>query len=522
LPFGAAANRVAVVNAATCNAKNTSGCGQSPAVVKVGKGTFVLALSAATGTIYGPNSGLSFNGTGHSGCGHLAATVKVGLGPFGVDVNDRTHTVYVANKRLRRLTGNGVVINGATCNGTDTSGCNGHIRTVPVGRSPLLVVADARTDIIYVTDFSNAAVSVLNGSKRNAAVTSACGRSMHQRAVGSLPFGLAVNQRTNTVYVTQTFQSGPCRSSGASASGTGADGCRTAAVSSAASRPGSLVRAWRQATNEPACGSEPPLPVGSTSRVRRAGPRQLMGESPWPGDYRAAAGGWDGPFGWSGAGRRHGPPPGGTVVGCDPRAAASSGAGGIRGRAPLSRQRRAGPRGFSYIEGQVPLLPYPAWSMTDTALTDLGGLLRRLHQATVSLDLTGISGWSQEWADPLGGPVICHNDVFPENAVFPDGRVSALIDFAVAAPGRAFWDVAIAAQERAPLHAPAARLDHPRHLDGVARLGLMARAYGVRPDDAPELVDVIFAERAQSVGHIRSQVAAGDPVWVGHWQQTVR
>ena len=128
----------------------------------------------------------------------------------------------------------------------------------------------------------------------------------------------------------------------------------------------------------------------------------------------------------------------------------------------------------------------------------------------MSLDLTGISGWSQEWADPLGGPVICHNDVFPENAVFPDGRVIALIDFAVAAPGRAFWDVAIAAQERAPLHAPAARLDHPRHLDGVARLGLMARAYGVRPNDAPELVDVIFAERAQSVGHIRSQVAAGD------------
>lgn len=62
LPFGAAANRVAVVNAATCDANNTSGCAQSPAVVKVGKGTFVLALSAATDTIYGPNNGLSFDG----------------------------------------------------------------------------------------------------------------------------------------------------------------------------------------------------------------------------------------------------------------------------------------------------------------------------------------------------------------------------------------------------------------------------------------------------------------------------
>ena len=41
-------------------------------------------------------NGATCNGTDHSGCGHLAATVKTGLGPFGVTVNDRTHTVYVA------------------------------------------------------------------------------------------------------------------------------------------------------------------------------------------------------------------------------------------------------------------------------------------------------------------------------------------------------------------------------------------------------------------------------------------
>ena len=38
--YGSTANRVAVVNAATCNAGDTSGCGQTPAAVKVGKGTF--------------------------------------------------------------------------------------------------------------------------------------------------------------------------------------------------------------------------------------------------------------------------------------------------------------------------------------------------------------------------------------------------------------------------------------------------------------------------------------------------
>jgi hypothetical protein len=175
---------------------------------------------------------------------------------------------------------------------------------------------------------------------------------------------------------------------------------------------------------------------------------------------------------------------------------------------------------LSYIEGQVPLPPYPAWSMTGSALTDLGGLLRRWHEATISFDLTGVSGWSREWSDPRGGPVICHNDVFPENAVFRDGRVVALIDFTMAAPGRRFWDVAIAAQEWAPLHAPAARLDHPGDLDGLARLGLLASAYGVEPDEAGDLVDVIFAERAQSLGHIRDEVAAGNAVWADHWRRS--
>jgi hypothetical protein len=34
-------------------------------------------------------------------------------------------------------------------------------------------------------------------------------------------------------------------------------------------------------------------------------------------------------------------------------------------------------------------------------------------------------------------------------------------------PGRPLWDLAVAAQEWAPLHAPGARLHHPDDLDGV-------------------------------------------------------
>ena len=219
--YGSNANRVAVVNAATCNATHTSGCGQTPAVVKVGAGTAVLAVSAATDTIYAPNSGSSFsgdtmsvingatcNGTSHSGCSHLAATVTVGSGPYGVTVDDRTHTVYVANNADGDSPGTVSVINGATCNGTDTAGCTGHFPTMATGRSPLLAAVDTSTGIVYVTDFSSAGVSILDGARCNASLTSGCGAPPREQAVGSQPFGLAINQNTSTVYVTDTFQAG--------------------------------------------------------------------------------------------------------------------------------------------------------------------------------------------------------------------------------------------------------------------------------------------------------------------------
>jgi thiamine kinase-like enzyme len=174
----------------------------------------------------------------------------------------------------------------------------------------------------------------------------------------------------------------------------------------------------------------------------------------------------------------------------------------------------------SYIHGDVPLQPYPAWSMTEQAIVDLAHLTRRLHEATATMDQRGVDGWADFWGDPLGGPVICHNDLFPENVVFRDGRVVALIDFDMAAPGRDFWDVAIAGQEWAPLHAPDARISHSSHLDAVTRFGRFARAYGVQPDQAAELVDVVFTERAHSIAHIRDEIAAGYPSWIEYWRDT--
>ena len=213
-------NQVAVVNTAICNAQHTSGCGQTPATVTVAKGTFVIALSQAEDTVYAAGSGFgsphlghtvavingaTCNGHNHSGCGHLAATIKVGLAPVGLDVNDKTHTVYVANNADGDLPGTVSLIDSATCNGSHTAGCAGAKPTAPVGRSPLLVAVDAATDTAYVTNFSSASVSVLNGAKCRAGHTHACAKAVREQPVGSQPFGLAIDQATSSVYVGDTL-----------------------------------------------------------------------------------------------------------------------------------------------------------------------------------------------------------------------------------------------------------------------------------------------------------------------------
>jgi len=219
LPFGTSADRIAVVNAAICNAEMTLGCGQSPAVVSVGEGTSAVAVSARTDTIYAPSGGIPFatgntvsvingatcNGTNHSGCGHVSATVQVPPGPYGVAVNDATETVYVANDGDGDAPGTLTVINGATCNGSLSAGCAEAMPAVPVGRGPHLVVVDSSADFVYLSDQASAEVSELNGATCNAVVTSGC-TTVIEQAVGSQPSGLAVNPDTNSVYAMTILQ----------------------------------------------------------------------------------------------------------------------------------------------------------------------------------------------------------------------------------------------------------------------------------------------------------------------------
>jgi hypothetical protein len=173
---------------------------------------------------------------------------------------------------------------------------------------------------------------------------------------------------------------------------------------------------------------------------------------------------------------------------------------------------------LSYIDGEVALPPFPAWSLTDAVLVEVGRLLREAHDATGGFDSGAVGGWSDELADPEGGAVLCHADVCPENVVFRGGVAVGLLDWDFAAPGRRLFDVARTAKMYAPLIEPSMRRAHPASLDAVPRFGVLARAYGVEPEEAAALVSAVDESRAVSRAFVARRVAAGEQAFVKMWR----
>ncbi|MFI8348681.1 aminoglycoside phosphotransferase family protein [Streptomyces sp. NPDC085596] len=181
---------------------------------------------------------------------------------------------------------------------------------------------------------------------------------------------------------------------------------------------------------------------------------------------------------------------------------------------------------LTYIPGDVALPPFPRWVMTETALSSVGSLLRRLHDASAAITVDTRAAWPQALADPEGGTMLCHNDVCPENVVFRDGCATALIDFDLAAPGRPLWDVAMTARYWVPMLDPtSAAALHPAGLDAPTRLRILADSYGLSPRERAELPGIIEQATASCRAFVADRVTDGDPVYTqvlserGGWQR---
>jgi Ser/Thr protein kinase RdoA (MazF antagonist) len=96
----------------------------------------------------------------------------------------------------------------------------------------------------------------------------------------------------------------------------------------------------------------------------------------------------------------------------------------------------------TYVEGDAALAPVPA---ADELVSDLGALLRAMHDAQAGFRSDEHATWQRMVGAPSSGEVVCHNDLFWPNVVCDGARPVGLIDWDLAAPAPRLHDVASAA-----------------------------------------------------------------------------
>jgi phosphotransferase family enzyme len=171
---------------------------------------------------------------------------------------------------------------------------------------------------------------------------------------------------------------------------------------------------------------------------------------------------------------------------------------------------------LSFIPGQAAIEPYPAWALTDEALVSVAELLRRYHDAAASFD-----GSSRAWPEfvpaEFRSGLISHNDPNLDNVIFSGGVAVGLIDFDLAGPGSAVWDVMCAARLWAPLRD---ERDVPDCLRGrsLERLRIFVDAYGVARRDRMRVVEAAVPTHQRCYRVVRAALGDGHETFGRMWR----
>ena len=171
---------------------------------------------------------------------------------------------------------------------------------------------------------------------------------------------------------------------------------------------------------------------------------------------------------------------------------------------------------LSFMPGRAAIDPVAAWALTDEALVSVAGLLRRYHDAAASFDGAGHAGPAFVPARVRAGRG-CHNHPNLDNVIFSGGVAVGLIDFDLAGPGSAVWDVACAARLWAPLRD---ERDAPAQLRGRAleRLRLFADAYGLPRRDRGRVAEMAIHTHDRCYRVVRAAVASGHEPFGRMWR----
>jgi tRNA A-37 threonylcarbamoyl transferase component Bud32 len=172
---------------------------------------------------------------------------------------------------------------------------------------------------------------------------------------------------------------------------------------------------------------------------------------------------------------------------------------------------------LTYVEGRAAVPPLREDTLSDAALVSIAELLRRYHQAVQTFNPVG-----HRWPRPIPAQfttgLISHNDVHPANLVFRDGRAVALIDFDLAGPGSAAWDIAAASRSWAPLYDERDIADS-RKGRSLERFRLFLDAYGLTRTERRDVAEAILPNHDWTYAIVLEAAAAGHRGFTDYWSR---
>ena len=210
--FGDHLGYAAVIDGSTCNGTNHSGCAQTPPLVQSGSFPNSAFIDATTSSVYLVNTfsaslsvidAATCNGQNPSGCPRRVPALATGLAPVVCAVNSKTHTIYSASQDTNAVW----VLDASECNGQHPQGCTKFARITPVGGTPLGLKQNPDTHTLYVANAGNpetgeaSSFSVIDTAQCNQSHPAGCSRKWPMFKANHHPRFLDVNRATNTIYL---------------------------------------------------------------------------------------------------------------------------------------------------------------------------------------------------------------------------------------------------------------------------------------------------------------------------------
>jgi hypothetical protein len=173
---------------------------------------------------------------------------------------------------------------------------------------------------------------------------------------------------------------------------------------------------------------------------------------------------------------------------------------------------------LSYTPGET----YPAATpetVPDRVLPAVGRLVRSYHEAVAGFVLPpGLSWFAEAEPDVPGEHLVCHNDIAPRNMVFHAGEPRIMIDWDLAYPAPAVWDVTHMVWQFVPIladaHFRSQGWPHVPAIDArMRRVRLLVDAYGLDAAQRAVFADVLALRIGRTASGIRAEATAGKPVF---------